>query len=765
MRPLLHARTLRMTTVQDLTDHLISQLILGDVISLEEREQVGLTVVQTVRDHLISSESPMETAGEKNLLHALLDIVPETMQLQSLLQETRSLVNKAAQGLPKQGRQSQSSTGGVKGDVRGREERKRSGRGPNKDQSPETPVAEHTTDQPPGSNTGHVQGFNPATMSAKDLRQFLVTRGISLGPKLNKDRLIEKCWLTMFTDALSILEEDPQQLQKAMDDLGIPCPKRADRRKNAFLNHFKSAAANKKQIIAHLFQHPSKEDTPEAEATATTQATQQDQSDGSQYVSAPETQSSDTAHGSAQFASAESNVYVTPPSTGTPYFSCSPDREADTQATGFTSGPDDSSLDLGSPRPKRRRTQFPNSSPLPTRSSSPASMDTDLGAHPSEADPASQISDNDILFDSPPFDPSAIFEEESQSDDNAGAEVESEEDDNEHVEAMDVDNDPGSPMSQVDSNSDTFDVWLSAVRRNDRTVDTPQLGLLTFPEIRQLAETLGVQAEKQTNYVRILNTVANALLQRYMKDLPSSFVDHLLETYKLKAHRSPKRRVLQVIGEFKRSLAPVKTEMLNRIVKHWRDAAAAPTTAPRAQQTARGVRERSLPTPCDPVSAPKVKLDGADVKTSEEQCTILRQIRKQKLAQQLGKFKVVPNEAADVDEAQPEEMLPDSWGTLDGMDDIFSILSQPSRDGHDDDDDDHNIGSQASSHQVISFFSHLYSTSTPLCLPGVCRSGNRGDVAGHRCLRAQRLPGPSQLPGVLLHGQPVAGNRQPQHRG
>ena len=100
MRPLLHARTLRMTTVQELTDHLISQLILGDVISLEEREQVGLTVVQTVRDHLISSESPMETAGEKNLLHALLDIVPETMQLQSLLQPDHQITR--SPGIPHQ---------------------------------------------------------------------------------------------------------------------------------------------------------------------------------------------------------------------------------------------------------------------------------------------------------------------------------------------------------------------------------------------------------------------------------------------------------------------------------------------------------------------------------------------------------------------------------------------------------------------------------------------------------------------------------------
>ena len=96
MQHLLHAGTLRMKAVQDLTSHLISQLIFGDVISLEEQERFGETVVQTVRDHLIISESPMETEGEKNLLHALLNIVPETMHLQSLLQETRSLLNKAA---------------------------------------------------------------------------------------------------------------------------------------------------------------------------------------------------------------------------------------------------------------------------------------------------------------------------------------------------------------------------------------------------------------------------------------------------------------------------------------------------------------------------------------------------------------------------------------------------------------------------------------------------------------------------------------------
>ena len=704
-----------MSAVQDLTDHLISQLILGDVISLEEQEQVGLTVVQTVRDHLISSESPIETAGEKNLLHALLDIVPKTMHLQSLLQETRSLVNKAAQDLPKQGCQSQSSKGGVKGDVQGREESY--GRRLNKEQSSKNLVAEDATDQLPGSNTGHGQYLNPATMSCQDLRDFLVKRGISLGYRLSKDQLVDKFRLKMFTDALCILEKDPQQLGKAMDDLGIPCPKRADRRKNAFLKHFKSAAANKKQIIAHLY--PSTEDTLEAEATETTQ---QDQLDESQYVSVPETQSSDTAHSSTQFASAESNVYVTPPSTGTPYFSCSPDCQASTQATGFTSGPDDISLDLGSPRPKRCRTQFPESSPLPTRSSSTVSMDTDLGAYPTEADPASQIYNNDVLFDAPPFDPSAIFEGTPQPEDNAGEDVESEEDDNEHVEAMNIDedNDPGSPMSQADSNSDAFNVWLSAVCRNDLTVDTPQLGLLTFPEIRQLAETLEVNLND--NYLQNVNAVANALLLRYMMDLPSSFVDHLLETYKLNAHNASKRRVLQVMGEFKRSSAPVKTEMLNRIVKHWRDAAAAPMSAPGGQQTARGVRERLLPTPCEPVSALKVKLDSADLKTVEENCTILWQLRKQRLARQLGKYKVLPNEAADVEEAEPAEMLPDSWGTLDDINDIFSMLSQPSRDGHD--NDDHNIGSQASSHQVISFF-HSPSPNYNAFMPPRCLSIRR----------------------------------------
>ena len=96
---------------------------------------------------------------------------------------------------------------------------------------------------------------------------------------------------------------------------------------------------------------------------------------------------------------------------------------------------------------------------------------------------------------------------------------------------------------------------------------------------------------------------------------------------------------------------------------------------------------------------------------------ILQQLRKRRLAWQLGKYQVLPTEEADLKEAQPAEMLPDSWGTLGDIDNIFSILSQPSRDGH---DDDHNIGSQASSHQVISFFhSHSFNYNAfmiPRCL-------------------------------------------------
>ena len=104
------------------------------------------------------------------------------------------------------------------------------------------------------------------------------------------------------------------------------------------------------------------------------------------------------------------------------------------------------------------------------------------------------------------------------------------------------------------------------------------------------------------------------------------------------------------------------------------------------------------------MSAPKVKLDSADLKSVEEYGIILTELRKQRLARQLGKYKVLPTEAADKEEVQPTEMQPDSWGTLGDIDDIFSMLSQPSRDEQEDDDndDDYNIGSQASSHQVIS---------------------------------------------------------------
>ena len=675
-----------------------------------------------------------------------------------------SLQGPSSKDVNQKGSRGQSSRQSGQGEVGKREE--------HCGQAPKDTVKGGATDQHFASNVGHIQYMNPANMSCKDLRDLLEAHGISMPLKADKERLIEKYWLKLFTQSLDLMEKDPVQFEKAMNDLGIDCPKRADRRKSAFANYFKkSSAAIKNNIIAYLYDHPNSNDTPksdakdteevqdkssnsqyvsapesqsseasanqtqnkinahlyrhpskkatlDAEAADTTQETQHDQSDSSQYVSAPETQSSVTAHGSA-----ESSIYITPPLPSPSYFSCSTDQEASIPATDFTSGAEDSFLDLNSPRPKRCRTQFTESSPLAT------SMD--LGADPTKAVPASQISESDILFDAPPFDPSAIFEEEPEPEDNAG--VEDGDDEDEHEEAMDVDrdNDPASPMSQADSNSDAFNVWLSAVRRSDRTIDIPQLGLLTFPEIRQLAETLGVtltQGDKRNYNIRHVNTVANALLLRYMEDLPSSFVDHLLETYKLKAHDSYKRRASQLIGEFKRSSAPVKTEILNHIVKHWRDASAAPTTAPRVQQTARRVRDNALPTPCTPVSAPKVKLDTADLKTVEENCMILQQLRKRRLAWQLGKYQVLPTEEADLNEAQPAEMLPDSWGTLGDIDNIFSMLSQPSQDGH---VDDHNIGSQASSHQVISLFIHLHSTSTPLCLPGVCRSRSRGDVAGH----------------------------------
>ena len=623
-------------------------------------------------------------------------------------------------------------------------------------QQPSPKVVPQTDSQ--GQSSGHVQYLNPATMSCKELRDLLSAHGISMPMKTGKERLVEKYWQQLFIQALDLMEKNPAQLEKTMTDLGIDCPKRTDRRRTVFTNFFKKSSAGiKNRIIAYLYdlptnndalksetkdteefqdkssssqyvsapesqsseasanqaqndinanlyRHPSKEATLDAAETA--EETRQDRSYSSQYVSAPETQSSVTAHGSD-----ESNVYITPPLSSPPYFSCSTGQEASTPATDFTSGAEDSFFDLRSPRSKRRRTQFPESSPLDT------SMD--LRAHPTEADPPSQICDNDILFDAPPFDPSAIFEGEPDPEDNAGAEEE--DDENEHVEAMDVDedNDPASPLSQADSNSEAFNVWLAAVRQNDRTIDTPQLGLLTFPEVRELSETLGVTLpqRQKAKYNQYFNAVANTLLKRYMTDLPLSFVDHLLETYKLKAQTAYDRRPGQVIGEFKRSSAPVKTEILNHIVKHWRDAAAAPTTAPGGQQTARGVRERALPTPCQPVSAPKVKLDTADLKTVEESCMILQQLRKQRLAQQLGKYKVLPTEEADREEAQPAEMLPDSWGTLGDIDNIFSILSQPSQDEH---DDDHNIGSQASSHQVISFFhSHSFNYNAfmfPRCL-------------------------------------------------
>ena len=472
-------------------------------------------------------------------------------------------------------------------------------------------------DPPSGPANEESESKGQLLSSIKDIREFFSMRGIPLAPKLNLNKLLVKYRLLMFNDAMGHLH--PDQLEIVMGNLGIECPHRKDRQHGAFLKYFKSMPAKQDQIIQHLMYLTSKEDSPQAEGMDT--ETSIDQTESSQYASAPEILSS-ADNASTLYASAESSLYVTPPSPASSFFSCCPEEQGSTQSASQTF--------------------------------------------------------NDILMDAPPIDPSVIFDTDN---------------------VLDADD------SDSDSDS-TFNTWLAAVRKNDNTVEIPPLGLFSFAQMRDLAKVLGVsltQSDKQNYSVRNLNTVANALLVHYMKNIPLNVVNTLLDFYKLKPHSGINRRFLQVSGHFKSSAAHIKTEMLNFLVEHWREASAASRLPEGGGQ--QGERDRGclLPTPCKPVTAPKAKPDGEELKTVEECAVILERQRKERLRCQLAQYNVLPAaDRPDLPPAQVEDHVADSWGNLEDMDDILSMMCQVEEGDEDACSLRTDTESQASSRQVTS---------------------------------------------------------------